>query len=182
VRPLDLAVLGEGVGEHRHLVALVVEGEHQLAHHQRHVRQAERVGVRLAQRFDGPYEVVAEEADCAAWEGRQIAQPGDSEASGQLRREPVGVAFVAEPPAQGRVWPKAEERVAAEPAVLGGFEQEGGPPERLPQLQERRDGRLAVVDERLPQRHDVRLAGQLAGALDVGLDRGRPGTFSGDGH
>ena len=72
VRGLDVSlVVDERVREQRQLVALVVEDHQRLGDHQRHVRQPERVGVRLAERLDGSHEVVAEEADGAAGERRQ---------------------------------------------------------------------------------------------------------------
>ena len=54
---------------------------------------------------------------------------------------------------------------------------------RAAQLEERRDRRLAVVDERVAQRDEVVLARQLADLVERGLDAqlGRPG-LSGDGH
>ena len=64
-------VVGEGAGEDRQLVAQVVEDDHRVGDHQRHVGQPERVGVGLAERLDGAHQVVAEEADGAAGEGRQ---------------------------------------------------------------------------------------------------------------
>ena len=52
-------------------MAQVVEDEHHVGDHQRHVGQAERVGVGLAERLDRAHQVVAEEADGAAGERRQ---------------------------------------------------------------------------------------------------------------
>ena len=71
-------VVDVGVGEDRDRVLEVVEGDEHVGEHQRHVGQAERVGVRLAERLDGAHEVVAEEADRAAGERRQArrAAPG----------------------------------------------------------------------------------------------------------
>ena len=74
---VDLAVLlGEGAGEDRQLVAEVVEDEQHVGDHQRHVGQPERVGIRLAERLDRADQVVAEEADGAAGEGRQALDRG----------------------------------------------------------------------------------------------------------
>ena len=138
----------------------MVEGEHQLADHQRQVGQAERVGVRLAERLDRAHEVVAEEADRAAGERRQLLRLGDREPAEDLggravrvgdgaarrpRRRGLGQRAVR--PAQLEPRAEAEERVAAEPALLGRLEQERRPGEGLAQLQEGRDRRLAVVDE-----------------------------------
>ena len=64
-------VTGEGAGHDRQLVAQVVKDEQQVGDHQRHVGQAERVGVWLAKRLDRAHEVVAEEANGAAGERRQ---------------------------------------------------------------------------------------------------------------
>ena len=58
---------------------VVVEGDDQLRDHQRQVGEAERVGVRLAERLDGADEVVAEQADGAAGE-RQPLGIGEPEA------------------------------------------------------------------------------------------------------
>ena len=52
----------------------VVEDDEHVGEHQRHVRQPEHVGVRLAERLDGADEVVAEVADRAAGERRQVGQ------------------------------------------------------------------------------------------------------------
>ena len=52
----------------------VVEDDEHVGEHQRHVGQPERVGVGLAERLDGAHEVVAEEADRAAGERRQVGQ------------------------------------------------------------------------------------------------------------
>ena len=78
---LDPAVLDEGVGDQRHLVALVIEGDEQVADHQRHVGQADRVGVRLVQGLDRADEVVAEEAHGAPGERRQLIRLRDLEAA-----------------------------------------------------------------------------------------------------
>ena len=67
-------VLGVDVREDRDRVLEVVEDDEHVGEHQRHVGQAELVGVRLAERLDGAHEVVAEEADRAAGERRQVGQ------------------------------------------------------------------------------------------------------------
>ena len=166
-------------------MAQVVEDQHRVGHHQRHVGQPERVGVRLAERLDRPHQVVAEEADGAAGERRQAldrrrpvlaagarrprrrgrararcgSAPPPAAASSPLHSESDAVA-----PAQQRPRAQADEGVAADLALLGGLEQEAGRPLGLAgaQLEEGRDRRLAVVDEARPHRHHVALAGQLA--------------------
>ena len=177
-------VVGEGAGEDRQLVAQVVEDEHRVGDHQRHVGQAERVGVGLAERLDRAHQVVAEEADGAAGEGRQVLDRGRLEGAEARGDGAVGVGRrldcgrlgagggLAAPlreravaPAQDRAGAEADERVAADLALLGGLEQEAGRALGLAgaQLEEGRDRRLAVVDEAGPDRDDVALAGQLAG-------------------
>ena len=81
----------------------VVEHDEHVGEHQRHVGQAERVRVRLAERLDRAHEVVAEEADRAAGERRQVraAAPGGSGATSR-GGERVRVAVVAERPAHDR--------------------------------------------------------------------------------
>ena len=59
-----------------------------------------------------------------------------------------GIPGVAERPAEDLPRTPADERVAPDAALLGGLEQERRA-RSVAQLQERRDGRLAVVDERL---------------------------------
>jgi hypothetical protein len=72
VRRLHPAVLLHvGVGEHRHLVAQVVEREDHVGEHQRHVRQPHRIRVGLGEALDRAHAVVAEEADRAARERRE---------------------------------------------------------------------------------------------------------------
>ena len=172
-------------------MAQVVEDEHHVGDHQRHVGQPERVGVGLAERLDRAHQVVAEEADRAAGEGRQALdrrQPvavqvlGDGRvgigrlvrASARRRRgrlaAPLGEDAVA--PAQHRARAEADERVAADLALLGRLEQEAGRPLGLAgaQLEEGRDRRLAVVDEAGADRDDVALRGQLARLLEARLE------------
>ena len=69
----------------------VVEDHQRIGEHQRHVGQAERVWVGLAQRLDRAHEVIAEEADGSAREGRSVAHRGLAEASDARRRERVGI-------------------------------------------------------------------------------------------
>ena len=52
----------------------VVEDDEHVGEHQRHVRQPEHVRVRVAERLDGADEVVAEVADRAAGERREVGQ------------------------------------------------------------------------------------------------------------
>ena len=185
-------VVGEGAGEDRQLVAQVVEDQHRVGHHQRQVGQAERVGVRLAQRLDRPHQVVAEEADGAADERRQpldrgrpvggepLADRGVGVGRGVLaQRRRAGGGTLAAPfreralaPAQDRARAQADERVAADLALLGRLEQEAGRAGGLAgaQLEEGRDRGLAVVDDPRPHRHDVALAGQLARLLQARLE------------
>jgi hypothetical protein len=66
-------VVSERAGHDRQLVAQVVEDEQHVGHQQRHVREPQRVRVRLAERLHRAHQVVAEEADRAAREGRQVA-------------------------------------------------------------------------------------------------------------
>ncbi len=190
---VDPAVLlGEGAGEDRQLVAQVVEDEHHVGDHQRHVRQAEWVGVGLAQRLDRADQVVAEEADRAAGEGRQVLDRSRLEAGEVLGDRRVGVGGVAigaaglredaVAPAQHGAGAEAGEGVAADLALLGRLEQEAGRPLGLggAQLQEGRDRRLAVVDEPGADRHDVALLGELARLLEARLELQL--GFSRDGH
>jgi hypothetical protein len=106
-------------------VAKVVEGEQQLADHQRHVRQAERVRVRRRERLDGAHQVIAEKADRAPGERRQglgfgqakVAQPGGHRpvGVGDLRLGALAGGRLAQPsvrPPQLAPGPEAEKRVA----------------------------------------------------------------------
>ena len=102
-------------------------------------------GFGLAERLDGADQVVAEEADGAADEGRQALDRGRPEvgeaggdggvgvgrrlaaagalAGGGLLPAPLREGAVA--PAQDRARAQADERVAADLALLGRLEQEG---------------------------------------------------------
>jgi hypothetical protein len=62
-------VVEVGVGQDRHRVLQVVEGDEDVREHERHVRESDDVGIRLAQRLDGPHAVEAEEAHRAAVNG-----------------------------------------------------------------------------------------------------------------
>jgi hypothetical protein len=158
----------------------VIEGEHELADHQRHIGQTERIGVRLAKRLDRSHEVVAEEPDGAARERRQLVQLGDLEAVHQAVCERIRIPVFAQVPGERRVGTEAQERIAAEPALLCRLEQECRAVECRTQFEERRDGRLAIVDEGVPDRDDVGGSRELASPLERRLDRTR--RFSRDGH
>ena len=161
----------------------VVEDDEAVGEHEREVGQPELVGVGVAERLDRAHEVVAEEADGPARERRQVAQRRLAVAADLARGELVGVALVAQRPAHDGTWAQADERVAPDAlALLGRLEQEGGRGGvGAAQLEERRDRRLAVVDEGVAQRHEVVLARQLA---DLGRRRvdGQRRGLNGDGH
>ena len=174
-------------------MAQVVEDEQHVGDHQRHVGQPERVGVGLAERLDRAHQVVAEEADRAAGERRQVLDRGEPEAGEALGDRGVGVRRLAvlppclaeDPvaPAQHRARADADEGVAADLALLGRLEQEAGRPLGLAgaQLEEGRDGRLAVVDEACADGDDVALGGELPGLVEARLDP-QLGGVSRDGH
>ena len=141
------------------------------------------------ERLDGADQVVAEEADGAAGEGRQALDRGAAGSAqvlgdgrvgvrrrrcGRCRRRRLAAPLREHPvaPAQHRARPDPDERVAADLALLGGLEQEAGRPLRLAgaQLEEGGDGRLAVVDEAGADGHDVALLGQLPGLLEARLE------------
>ena len=185
---LDAAVLDEGVGDHRDLVLLVIEGDQHVGDHQRHVGEADRVGVGRAQRgLDRAHQVVAEEADRAAGERRQLLGLGDLVAAEVLGDRAVGVGDLGGPgrlvvwagaalvlaqdpvaPAQDRPRAEAEEGEAAEAALLGGLEQEGGAV--ASQLEKGADRRLGVVHEGEADRDHVEVLRELAGAIEVGFE------------
>jgi hypothetical protein len=78
----------------------VVEDHQHVGEHERHVRQADRVGVRRAERrLDGPHEVVAEQPDGAAGERRQVVERGLAVTADLLGGDRVRVARIAEVPA-----------------------------------------------------------------------------------
>ena len=114
--------------------------------------------------LDGAHQVVAEIADRAAGEGRQVRQRRLAVAAGLVLGQGVRVARVAQRPAHHLAGVHADEAVAPDPlALLGGLQQEGGRAIRgvggAAQLQEGRDGRLEVVDEAVAQRDQVVRAG-----------------------
>ena len=143
-------VVEVGVGQDRDRVAQVVEGDDHVGEHQRHVRQPEHVRVGLGQALDGAHAVEAEEADGAAGERRQAGDLGlaDGSDTASLRRACTGR------PRRRRL--QRTTRFGRQPmndqrptllALLGGLEQERRAV--AAQLQERGDGRLAVLDERV---------------------------------
>ena len=151
-------------------MAQVVEDEQHVGDHQRHVGQAERVGVGLAERLDCADQVIAEEADRAAGERRQVLDRREPEAarcsataaygsgaSAASRRRPASRSRDPVAPAQHRAGAEADEGVAADLALLRRLEQEAGRPLGLARakLEEGRDRRLAIVDETGADRHHV---------------------------
>src|ERR1044072_3490221 len=114
---------------------------------------------------------VAEEAAGAPGKGRQALDRGEPEARHVGSHRGVGIGRVAvlgaglaqDPvaPTQDRAGPNADEGVAPALALLARLEQEAGRPLGLSraQLEEGRDGRLAVVDETGPNRGHVALGG-----------------------
>ena len=162
----------------------MVERDQHVGQHQRQIREPERVRIRLAERLCGAHEVVREHPDRAAGERRQVVQRRRLEAAELVRGERVRVTVVAERPAEHTARPEADERVAADAALVGRFEQERR--SRLAELQERGDRGLAVVDERLTDGDQVVTAGELARLLERwlqaagGASGGRPTTC--DGH
>ena len=155
---VDAALVVEvGVGQDRDRVAQVVEGDDHVGEHQRHVRQPEHVRVGLRQALDGAHAVEAEEADGAARERRQAGDLGLADLGDRLVGERVRVSPVGQAPADDALRAPADERVAADLlALLGGLQQEGRAV--AAQLQERGDGRLAVLDEGVGDRDEVVVA------------------------
>ena len=145
----------EGEDHDQELVLLVVEGQHQARDHQRHVGQAERVGVRRVQRLDGPHQVVTEEPDSAAVERMGGVERCDPLGADEIVREPIRVAVVPERPPQRPMGHETEVRVAPKPPLLGRLQEERRTVESLAKLEERRDRRLGVVDEPLDYRDDA---------------------------
>jgi hypothetical protein len=182
----------------------VIEGQQRVGDDQRHVGKPERVRVRWVERLDSPHEVVAEETHGAARKRRDPLDLRDAVSTEVLRDGGVGIGRVVPcgwlvpapglrrgdqlallplgedtiDPTQHRAWPEAEERVAAHVALLRRLEQERGPV--AAQLQERRHGRLAVLDEPTHDWNHVRVSRQLLRALAGWLET-EP-VFSGDGH
>ncbi len=74
----------------------VVEDDERVAQHQGHVGQAERVGVRRAERLDRADEVIAEEADGPAGERRQPGERSLTVALDGFGGHGVRIALVAE--------------------------------------------------------------------------------------
>ena len=146
-------------------MAQVVEREDDVGQHQRHVREPDRVRVGLGQPLDGAHAVVAEEADRAARERRQAVHRRLAVARHLGGGERVRVAAVGQAPADDAARLVADERPAADALpLLGGLQQERRA--GAAQLQERGDGRLAVLDERVRDRDEVVLPRQGPGLLE----------------
>jgi hypothetical protein len=161
----------------------VVEDHEHVGEHQRHVRQADGVGVGLAERLDGAHEVVAEEAHRSAGERRRVGERGLAERTDLLLGQRVWVAAVAQRPAHDLARAHADEAEAPDAlALLGRLQQEGRELRvAAAQLQERADRRLEVVDEAVAQGDEVVLARQGADLVEARLHAQR-GRISGDGH
>jgi hypothetical protein len=147
----------------------MVEDDEAVAQHQRHVRQAEGVRVGRPERLDRADEVVAEEADGAPRERGQLGCRCRAVAGDGVGGNGVGIAVVAERPADDLARVVADERVAAEAlALLGRLEQE----RRVvaAELEERRDGGLAVGDEAVAQGDQVVLAREGPDLVERRLD------------
>ena len=100
------------------------DDEH-VGEHQRHVGQAELVGVGLAERLDRAHAVVAEEADRAAGERRAVGERRLAVLGDLGGGDRVRVAAVGEAPAHDLARLDADERPAADAlALLGRLEQE----------------------------------------------------------
>ena len=154
----------------------MVEDDERVGEHQRHVGQAERIRRGIAEGLHGADEVIAEESDGAADEGRRVLASAPDWCGQALRSDRVRVASVGERPAEHRARAEPDERPAPHAlALVGGLEQERRLAGReLAELQERRHRRLAVLDEGVCDRDQVVLACQLAGLLERRLDaRGR---------
>ncbi len=165
-----LQPVGGHVGDHRDLVAQMVEGHQQLGDHHGHLGHAQLVGVGLPHAgLDGAHQVVAEQAHGAAGERRQPVDRGERQAAQLLLHHRVGIALVAALPADHRAGAEAEERPAAEPlTLLGRLQQERRA--LAAELEVGRHRRLAVGDEGVAQRDQVALAGQLPRLLEGGAE------------
>ena len=170
VGAVHVASVHERVGDDGDGVLEVVEHEHGVGQQERHLRQAEVVRRRVRQRLEAPHEVVAEVADEAAGERRQVGghaargrpvaahEVGDGrEGVVVLQAQAVAVLLHREAPVligdQG-AGADAEEREAAHVlALLRALEEEGTPGRA--ELEERRDGGLEVGDERVGDGQDV---------------------------
>ena len=181
VARLDALLLDVGVGEDRDRVLEVVEGDERVGQHQREVGQPDRVLVRRAERLDRAHAVVAEEADRAARERRQAGQRRLALALHLGGGERVRVAAVGEAPAHDPARPVADERPAPDAlALLGRLEQERRA--RAAQLQERGDGRLAVLEERMADRDEVVLGRERADLVEGRAHAEAQLRLSRDGH
>ena len=132
IRPLEVGGIplrSEDVGQDRHLVAQVVEGQQDVGDHQR------QVGMPASSGFGSP--TVGSALRARSYPNRPTAPPanGGSPSSGAipyqeelLRDMGVEVRVVAQVHPHDRARAKAEERTAPETlALLGGLEQKGRP-------------------------------------------------------
>ena len=155
-------------GQDRQFVADGVEHDHDRRSHEDAVRQAENVGVRLAQLFHVPDHVVAEIAEDAGGHGGKVLPERDCalgqqqakgverglgaqvEGIGALQRNPVDLGD-GTPAAEDEIGGQADHRIAApDGAAFDRLEQESGAAGALAQLEERRDRRLEVADQARP--------------------------------
>ena len=170
VGAVHVAPVDERVGDDGDGVLEVVEHQHGVGQQERHLRQAEVVGRSVRERLEPPHEVVAEVADEAAGERRQIGghaaggrpvaahEVGDGrERVVVLHAQAVAVLLHREAPVlvgdQG-AGADAQEREAAHVLpLLRALQQERAA--RGAELEERRDGGLEVGDERVGDGQDV---------------------------
>jgi hypothetical protein len=170
----------ERVGQDRRLVLEVVEGDDHVGDHQRHLRHLQLVRVRVADgRLGVADQVVAEHADRAARERRQVGQLRGAvllELAGDCK---IGVrphvlhfaAYREYAVLKANRGPRlhAQERPAAHAlALLGGLEQERRAV--AAQLQVGRHRGLDVVDVGVSQRHDRVVAGQPSHLVETRAD------------
>ena len=150
----------------------VVEHDEHVGQHQRHVRQADGVGVGLAERLDGAHQVVGEEAHGAARERWRVGERRLAEGADLLFGQRVRVAAVAQRPAHDLARAHPDEAEAPDAlALLGGLQQERGELRVTPaQLQKGADRRLEIVDEGVAQRDEVVLARQRTDLFERWLD------------
>ncbi len=110
---VEIAVVGVDVDQHRDReVAQVVEDHQHVGEHQRHVGQADRSGVGLAERLHRAHEVVAEVAHRAAGERRHLGERRLAERAHLGGGQRVGVAPVAQRPAHHLARAHADEAEA----------------------------------------------------------------------
>ena len=162
---VGVVVVEVGVGEDRDRVAQVVEGDDHVGEHQRHVRQAEHVRIRLWQALDGAHAVEAEEADGAAGERRQAGDLGLAVLGDRVAGDRVRVPPSSRLQRMTLLRAPADERPAADLlALLGGLQQERGAV--AAELEEGGDGRLAVLDEGVGDRDEVVVALEVERLLE----------------